>query len=236
MTSAATRKVPACSLLWRRTERGGGRTDECPARPLPADGSGAFTLLELMLAMAVVTLLLAVVVLNLSGWGQRRRLEQGAHRFQTVLYMAKADAANLGRKLRLDFTPDESGQPTIRLLWEPNPLGEPGRFTDYSACTWLHHLPIGLVEVVRSELTGQSAYSLTDDQLAKKKERSETPLEAVTFYPDGSCDSAVIELASTADDPRTAVLEIHGITGSISGRILTPAELEEQQAAENVGK
>jgi hypothetical protein len=200
-------------------------------QPAPIRGRlTAFTLLELILAMAILTLLLAVVVINLSGWGEKRRLDDGADRFETLLYMAKADAANLGRRLQLSFQPDQHGLPAIRILWEPDPLTRPHQFTDYSACTWLHHVPVGLIEVVRSELTDESAYGLTEQQLMEKEERPETPLEAVTFYPDGSCDSAVIELASTAADPRVAVFEIHGVTGAISRRLLTPSQLQQQES------
>lgn len=188
----------------------------------------ALTLVEMTLALALVVVLLSAMVLGLSGWGRTRRLEEGADRFQTLLYMAKADAANLGRKLRLSFATDDSSGSGISVLWESEPLTAPQQFSEYSACTWLHHMPTGLVYVARSELTGPSAYALTEDQLLAAREQQDEPMDAVTFYPDGSCDWAVIELASTAADSRRAVFEIHGITGSISRRILTASELEEE--------
>ena len=60
------------------------------------------------------------------------------------------------------------------------------------------------------------------------------PLQSLTFMPDGSCDSAVIEVvAADGRDPRVGRIEINGLTGSISLRMLTPIEQAEQQAIDD---
>ncbi len=202
MTSATTRKRPGSD------------------GPPPVRRAG-FTLLELTLAAALIVLLVGTMVLSLSGWNESRRLEEGARRFEAMLCMARADAANLGRRLRLDFGENEDGLPEIQLLWESDPLGGAQQFTPYTACTWTHHVPSGLVEVARCESSGWD--------VTERDRSDETVLEPVTFYPDGSCDSAEIELISTSPaDNRRALIEIDGLTGAVTRRILTSAELEEE--------
>ena len=181
------------------------------------------------MAMLLIALLLGVGMVSLAGWSQSRRLDEGARRFETLLLMARADAANLGKKLRVAFQETQDGQVEIQILWEADPLGAPQLFTEYSACTWLHYLPAALVEVRRCELSASSDYRLMESEQMREEGASDLALDAITFYPDGSCDSAVIELASTSEhDDRAALIEIHGLTGSITSRILTPSELADQ--------
>jgi len=224
MTSAVTRKHPAHSGLARRRVCRGG---PC-ASSVRGTGAKAFTLIEVTLVMLLLALLVGAVVLNFTDWGESRRLEEGARRFEALLYMARAEAANRGRKLRLAFEPGEQDRAEIRILEEADPLGAPSEFSEFTACTWRHYLPGELVEVVRSELLGDSAYRLMERELTDQADSTDQPLEAVTFYPDGSCDSALIELASTGEsDARKAIIEIEGLTGTITRRILTPSEWEQ---------
>jgi len=178
--------------------------------------------------MLLMALLVGAIVVNFTGWGQSRRLDEGARRFQTMLYMARAEAANRGRKLRLAFETGEQGRGEIRILEEADPLGAPGEFTEFTACTWGNYVPRGLVKVGRCELVGDSAYRLMEGELIGQGDSEDQPLEAVTFYPDGSCDSALIELVSTGEsDSRKAVIEIDGLTGTVTRRILASSEWEE---------
>lgn len=189
--------------------------------------------MELVLAVSLLGLLFGALLLNLPGWSRARQLEAGSDRFETLLYMARADAANLGRRLRVAFRQDEQGTAQIELLWEADPLGAPEQFTAYSACTWLHYVPTGLVEVTSCQLQGQDAYRLMATGAAEALDSPEVTLDAVTFYPDGSCDSAVIELAAADPrDRRKVIIEIDGLTGSITRRVLTSVEAEEAEREE----
>ena len=229
MTSAVTRKAQARSAVWQGREAQRAGPFVRPSRR--AFGRRrAFTLVELILAVMIFVALVAAVTLNLSAWGESRRLEEGARRFEALLLMTRAEAANLGRKLRISFQSDEvSPAAQIHLLWEANPLEAPQQFTEYTACTWLHHLPVGLVEVKRSELLGEAAYRLMASRRMHEEGSADGLLAPVTFYPDGSCDSAVIELVSAGEaDDRLAVIEIEGLTGTIRSRILTPSEYEQE--------
>lgn len=56
-------------------------------------------------------------------------------------------------------------------------------------------------------------------------------LQAITFFPDGSCDSAAIELREAARDKRHAVIEIDGLTNKVApSRIMDAPELQEYHA------
>ena len=186
----------------------------------------AFTLLETILALTLVVVIAGVVVVNLFGWGESRWLDEGSSRFATLLCMARAEAANMGKSLRIAFEPDLAGRVGVQVLLEADPLNAPRQFTVYDGCTWLHHVPEGLVEGASSRLVGESAYRWTD--LPGQDEAADAaPMEPVTFYPDGSCDSAVIELVSTrASDSRLAIVEVEGLTGAVTRRMVSGSETE----------
>ena len=229
MTSAATRQSRPSSLLWPDGKRSAQPTGGAHGSLLPPSARHAgLTLIELMLALAIVLLLMGLVVVNLPAWGRSQRLDEGTDRFEALLSMARADAANLGRKLRLDFEISQRGTGYIRLLWEADPVAGPMQFTDYSACTWLHYVPTDLVEVVRCQVTASDTYVPTTNPQTSQADSAGPLLEPVTFYPDGSCDSAVIELTSTdGGDRRRSIIRIDGLTGRVTSRILGPSEQED---------
>jgi len=212
--------------------RNDGRRGCVDGRPCEAPGARrGFTLLEIVLALVLVALLAGVMVLNLPGLAGGRRLEQTAERFQTALRLARADAANRGRRLRLTFG-DETGAPAVS--WEPDPLEAPGEFVDYSTrCTWRHLLEAEGVWIQRCVYTGASAYRYVLDATGTGDTVSESDLATLTFEPDGSCDSAVLHLV-LAEDPegRVARIELGGITGRVTAEVLTPEELAEREAEE----
>jgi len=210
------------SAMWRL------RTLSMPVGP--GRLSSGFTLIEVCLTLTVLALLMGILVVSLPALGTSQLLEEGAGRFETVVHMARADAASLGRKLRLSFDSDEDGAGKISLLWETDPLTEPRVFSPYTACTWEHHVPNGLVQVTGCTLRGTQAFGRAEMLQSDEASDDVAELETVTFYPDGSCDSAYITLvAADAEDPRTAVIEIEGLSGLVTRRILTPDELAEEE-------
>ncbi len=190
-----------------------------PNRPTDLRAAG-FTLIELILAVALLSVMLGVVVVNLSGWSERRRLDEGSRRLEAMLYMARADAANRGKLIRLEFANDENGQMGVRILWEPKPLAAPGEFIDYKAGGWEHYSPGDLVEVI---------FSKSDAPNIDADDEDAAEFHPITFHPDGSSDSAEIALASTsAADTRRAVLAIDGLIGTVSRRIMTASQFEQE--------
>jgi len=198
-----------------------------PPGPDGLSGRRAFTLVEIILAAGIIALLAGMFVAAMGQWYQKQSLDESALRVEAILRMARAEACSQGRLVRLAFDP-ASGTPVI--AWEPDPLQAPGRFVPHYGA-WANDLPTDLLRFIRCRRTGQSAAKLLTYSDAQEGETPDgEPLQSVTFMPDGSCDSAVIEVASADGlDPRIGRIEINGITGSVSLRMLTPTEQAEQK-------
>lgn len=183
----------------------------------------AFTLIEVVLVLGLMSILVAVLVVGTGTGIESEYLDQGAAQFETMLRMARAEAANEGRKLRLMIEEEEHN---VSIQWEPQPLAEPGEFVEYTDGSWARSLPNHMVRVLRCQRTGDSSYStltfgesMSDDELS---------LDALEFFPDGSSDSALIILASQdMDDLRRAVIELDGGNGIVTTSVMTSIELEE---------
>ena len=193
------------------------RRPDAPLRP-------AFTLLELALALSLVVALAIAGRLAFGGWDSQAAFEQGVERFQAALRMARADAANQGRRLRLQF--DEEG--FTQILWEPKPLEEPGVFTDYEGCLWRDMVPRDLARVSRCELIGSSAYRTVTHSQEAIGVADQVELSPLTFYSDGTCEEALLELRPPGEsDSRRAVIQISARGGIVSARIVNEQELQE---------
>ena len=191
-------------------------------------GRRGFTLMEILLALTIIGLLVAAVAVNFGAFGSGRALEESTVRLETAFRMARAEAANQGRRLRLAF--DETGTRMV-VFWEPEPMTEPGRFAEYTACTWDDYVSMEGVRLERCELAALSLYQAVDASTPGGAGRGTGPA-AITFEPDGSSDSAIVELSATdTRDTRRAIIELEGLTGTVSSRIWTSVELAEQGTA-----
>jgi len=186
---------------------------ECRLRP-------GFTLLELLLSIALLLLLFSMAAFNALGWWQANHLDEGKLRVETLVRMCRGEACNLGK--RLELAPTADGQ--LAVLVEADPLGKPGQFTPLQA-VWAQDLPNDLVRVVRSELIGSATWRLLE---RKDEEKTDQPMQAVTFFPDGTVDSAEIELRPTHHDGQHALVAVNGLTNEITSKIFVPLTPEEQ--------
>ena len=181
---------------------------------------GGFTLVEVLLAISLMLVFSTVIVVSYSGWLRGSRMDEGIVRFQTLLRMARAEAANQGRCFRLNFD-QETHAPIVE--WEADPLKAPGTFAPFQAGSWESMTSTELVTVKSCQLTGPSAY-LTRSSLMPSSE-GQQDWQPITFYPDGSSDSAKVTLTSVTpdDDQRLAVVELNGMTGTVPpARVMTP--------------
>ena len=173
--------------------------------------------MEVILTLCLLAVVATVAVLAVGGWRQEAAFEEGVDRFESAVRLARAEAANLGLRVRLAFGEDGA----VSILFEPQPLEAPGEFVDYAGCTWRDVVDDGLYRVSRCERTGSSAWQPVSQGPIHPDATVAVPLEPLTFYPDGTCDSAVVELRPAGDDdPRRALVELGTSAGDISRRMV----------------
>jgi prepilin-type N-terminal cleavage/methylation domain-containing protein len=197
-----------------------------------------FTLLELLLVVALVLMLTSAMVFNFSTLLRGNQLEEGTTRLETLMRFARAQAANSGRKVQLVFSAESTNTPAattgeVRATWEPDPLGQPGCFADLAEAQWHVQEINDLVQVESVKLVDANTACPATDSPEEDFEDDSTngvpakALAPITFYPDGSSDSADIIVSSRyAEEEQRMAVHLVGITGSISHQLLT-ADLEE---------
>ncbi len=191
---------------------------------LQGRGAAGFTLFEIVLAIGLVLVLMGVVLVSYASWSRTTKMEEGVFQFQAALRMARSESANTGKKFRMEFD-QTSG--AFKVTCEASPLAEPGVFQDYSGSPWATNLPTDCLKASACRLTGSSAYAPQASEFILKSTQA-TTLPSITFYPDGSCDSAVIELQGTDQaEGRTAVVTLDGVNRLVSANIMMPTELQE---------
>ena len=197
------------------------------------DTGAGFTLVELLLAVALLVLLLGAVVYNFSGHQRGAQLDEGTNQFEALIRFARAHAANCGRQVQITFEEDVGDGLVVplgnlRVVWEFDPVGQPGIFQP------LHEAE----EYVRSitDLLSIEGVCLVEGN-SFAPEPKDTPIAPeespdvasiwvtfppIGFFPDGSSDSAEILVASRSEeDTRRIALRLQGITGSIRRQLVT---------------
>lgn len=249
-----------------------------------ATGLG-FTLVELLLTLALVLLLGAAAAFNFASLQRGKHLDEGMLQFEALLRFARSQAESSGRPIQLVFedpatssasdNPGSGSTPSagssthriLKLRWEPDPLGAPGVYRDLPQTPHYleaiqEHLIVEEVQRFdgavpqRTATNDPNAPNTPSPSIAQPPaidasgkptdgsngfngddltmELRENPI--ITFYPDGSSDSARFIVSSQdSEDLRRMALELTGITGSIErhraprdGEPLDPVEEEEE--------
>jgi type II secretory pathway pseudopilin PulG len=199
-----------------------------------------YTLIELLLAVSLTLLLASALIFSFSSLLRSAQLEEGVGRLESLIRFARAQAAYSGRKVQLVFGQELAGSTAtvgrnIRLNWEPDPLDQPGHFEEITDVAWQVQGIDDLLEVKDVQLLEANGGTTTPRALGSENlggekidARPPEPFSTITFYPDGSSDSAEIVLASRSpEDEHRISVRLVGITGSISHRSLTTDESEE---------
>lgn len=199
----------------------------------------AFTLIELLLAVTLVMLLVGALVFSFSDLKSNAQLEEGTVQLEGLLRFARAHAANTGRRVQLVFDEASTNSPAtsgcgVRLTWEPDPLGQPGHFEDLSETGWQFQGFDDSVEIEDVHHPGRDCHSgnreLPEEITGGQKAEAglTEPFAPITFYPDGSCESAAIILASRVPErERRMSVKLEGITGCITHRLVETNEVED---------
>jgi len=148
------------------------------------DSREGFTLVELLLTVALILLLAGAVILSFGQMGRNAKLDEGTTQLETLLRFARAEAANTGKRVKIVFdaaTPpagvpggltnqvltSDSTNTSIQVLWEPQPINFPGRFQPLPGASLLVDQ---INELVRVVLASQPAAdgSLTNSLLSEE--------------------------------------------------------------------
>lgn len=243
------------------------------ARPFHPGTQAGFTLAELLLVTGLIVLFAGAAVLSLGPLWRTAPLDEGVGRVEGLLRFARAEAAQHGRRVRLQVTagprPESfagSSCPTVQLEWEPEPLTQPGVFVPNHSTTPLTRSLSELVRIesirrtdpdqpaapptttsnnnsnidpLPSSLEPGTRAEATADPTATSDEESTDSWEPITFYPDGSSDSAEILIASaeTTDanaDPRRMIVRWNGLNGT-ADHLAAAADFRPTTAGESSG-
>ncbi len=191
----------------------------------------AFTLLEVLLVLVLLSLLLGVLASTSIGSSPRSELESSADALAGTMRMAMAEAALQGRRVRLSWNPETA---TLVVEIESQPLTAPGAFSALPARRWTTNLLDDAVSVSAMDLRDDSAINimtLSDSAIAAATASGglsggEESFAAIHFYPDGRCDSAEISLRHRDLPERTALLTSDEMTGTIEIRYTSTPEDE----------
>lgn len=210
-----------------------------------ASGSGrrGYSLIELLVALALMAILAYLVVPNMLGQIDARKLPMSAQQLRGLLRMTRAHAMTDGLRYRVRFRPageleDDSEfeawfrfQPAIEV--EDNPLRAPGEFVLVTA-GWARETT--LYEPVRCARVRLGEYDPIEDDAFDEAFQQEVRdldedelLNAVVFEADGSSDRATFvltrepeevgidELEQIQEEDLSAVLEVNidGRTGQV---------------------
>ncbi len=174
-----------------------------------------------MLSLGLLVLLAGVTIGVFWGVLGETRTQESANRMSALLRIARAEAANAGRRFRLSFD-EQTGQPVVSI--EADPLAAPGAFQPY-ASWWARQgqLQEG-TRVALCRRTGDSAF-LEDSQASEgPRSKDEAALEEIHFYTDGSSDSARIVLTNDDEEHPWAVeITLNGLDGTIATREIDTA-------------
>ncbi len=217
-----TGESPTQSESVRGRSAGPCRSQTREASPRPNRAATAFTLIEVLLAIAVLSVLVAVLAIASSTGPDSIKFDEGVLRFETMLHVMRAEAANKGRRFRIAFDEDDQ---SIKIEYEPQPLAQPGQYITWEDTSWTELVPRESLMVDRCVLTGDSAYRTLTFASGDTRDATGAEVETVVFEPDGTSDSARIELLPTDQrDKRRALIELDGRTGLFTTSVMTPSE------------
>jgi prepilin-type N-terminal cleavage/methylation domain-containing protein len=199
-----------------------------------------FSLVELLLTLVLILCLAAASVFTFTAVYRTANLDEGSDRFQSLIRFAQAEAATTGRKVRLEFQPTqlETASETaeelreIKVTWEADMLNSPGVFEVYTNKAWSEEIVNELVVVEKVAPLTESGEPMPTDTVAADIDPMDPmptseEFPSITFYPDGTSDSAEVVLASRNDeDERRLAVRLGGMLGTVSTRTLSASEVE----------
>lgn len=214
-----------------------------PRRRRRTTGAG-FTLVELVLTVALLLLLAGAVGYSFNSARRGAQLEEGAGQLESLFRFARAQAAGTGRRVQVSFGDTATVGITnaaqvpsgVQVQWEPDPLTQPGRFVTLADAVPFTDRLNDLVQfrpvleptggpggTNQTPFTPSSTEAAANGAGAAGETGSPTGPAPIGFYPDGSSDSAeLIVMSLEAEDRRRLHLSLSGLTGTVRRKWLAP--------------
>lgn len=162
--------------------------------------------------------------MNFTGLQSSSQLDEGVEQFESLVRYARAHAANSGCRVRLTFE-EVAGEGELAVplgnvfvTWEPDPLNKPGEFHPLREVAPLLETMLQFVEVDEVRPVGGGLAELAPPGQVSEVgvEEQSYGFEPITFYPDGSSDTAeVVFSARELDEERQVAVQIIGTTGTV---------------------
>lgn len=206
-------------------------------RARPRHSGAAFTLIELILVVALVSLLLGAVAFNFGALSRGQSLEEGASQFEALLRLSRANAAATGRPVLLALLAATNAAPSseatsggspaalsLAVLSQPDPLRQPDL---YQTLPSTQYLLTQLADLIRLEIPlppkNPDQSDPSDPSDPSSPSSTTTPFTPIlTFNPDGSSDAAdFILLPQDPEDRRRIHIHVDAITGTLHRRYLS---------------
>lgn len=205
------------------------------------------TLIELLLSITLLLLLIGAAVYSFAPLQRNRQLDEGLTRLEALFGFARARAAASGTPVYLVLeasTNEVSPGATVQVQWEPDPVNQPGFYTNLVMIPSLAEAVNELVSVslheeeetgmedVESLLMSRDDSSILGENLEEEAfDASEDDRAAVAFgdnaqarfafFPDGSSESArLIVTSREAEDARRFLVELVGLTGGVRRQLV----------------
>jgi len=202
----------------------------------------AFTLIELLLAVALLALLFAAVAFNFDSLRRGKALDEGVSQFEALLRISRAQAAASGRSVVLTLVSptnspngqSESGALALVILIQPDPLRQPGLFRPLAS---VQYLVTDLADLIRLQIALPRKPGTDPGESAEPANEADAaaPSPLLTFLPDGSSEAAdFILLSRDPEDHRRVHLHIDAVTGVIRRRFLSQDTGNADQPDEDV--
>jgi prepilin-type N-terminal cleavage/methylation domain-containing protein len=198
----------------------------------PSSTGHGFTLVELILTVALLALLLGASVFNFSSLQRGAVLEEGAGQVEGLFRFARAYAAQSGRLVQITFDFDSATNDLpIQLMCETDPLTNPGLFSAVPAAEAYARQILQSVNFLNVQSTGPLPTALVEASTNAPSsvvfpEEDEAEFEfgfrPIRFFPDGSSDSAEVILTSKEpEDVRRISIKLNGLIGLSRRAFLT---------------
>lgn len=200
-----------------------------------------FTLLEVLMVIAIVAVLLAIVWPDFGAMKRGEQLPESAYRIKALVAMCRAEAMNQARRFRVSFRQDGS----IRVLEQLDPILAPQDFVevekDWADGPFL--MEDAWVEAIQPLPAGPAPILVEDDSIQfTTLEDEPVPVEqlekavALNFEPDGSCGSARWRLRDANGmgmlmtlDGRLGRVQIEPSERIPADQVQRPAKLSEEE-------